>query len=566
MRVGHGAGVRIMAGKVLMRSPQRAAKRLLTVGFAMALAGGAAAATTSPVFAASICVGGPGCYGTIQAAVNAAHNGDTVRVNAGTFHGGVTIDVSISLVGAGAASTTVKGGGHVFTIGAFNVPQSLEPTVALSGLTITGGNARTSPVSLDAFGLAGVIALGGGVEIPPASMPLGGGATVTITDSVITGNRAAPTRTRPVGGPCPGNVQCPFAQAGGGGIDNWGLLTLWNTTVSDNLVGSASGLSNLASDADGAGIFSHSSGGKASLTLNDSSVSDNHASSVAPNARFADSGGIEVVGGVLTMNGGSVTDNTASLSSAFPNSVNQLAVAGGIHIEGNASGLIRNSTISGNSLSSTNTVGDAIAFSGGLHADGPVTLRDDTISNNSVSASSTAPSGSAFADSGAGEINAPSTIVETRFTGNSVTATAPHGTAMASAGAITTAGDPITLTDSHLDGNAVSASAASGNPIAQGGALWNISVLNVKRTDFSFNTATASGTGGLVQGGGIWNGPISGGPPVVQLTLNDSEVTHNQLSASSGGTIQGGGLFTAVPVTLIGNDITHNSPDQCFGC
>jgi hypothetical protein len=558
-----------MSGKTKNPSPASGLNRLLTMGFSLVIAGGTAAATTSPVFAASICVGGPGCYGTIQAAVNAAHNGDTVRVNAGTFHGGITIDVSISLVGAGAGSTIVKGGGHVFTIGAFNVPQSLEPTVSLSGLTITGGNARTSPISLDAFGLAGVIALGGGVEIPPASMPLGGGATVTITDSVITGNRAAPTRTRPVGGPCPGNVQCPFAQAGGGGIDNWGLLTLWNTTVSGNLVGSASGLSNLASDADGAGIFSHSSGGKASLTLNDSEVSDNHGSAVAPNGRFADSGGIEVVGGTLTMNGGSVIDNSASLSSALPNSVNQLAVAGGIHIEGNASGLIRNSTISGNSLSSTNTVGDAVAFSGGLHADGPVTLRDDTISGNSVNATASPGStGSAFADSGAGEVNAPSTIIETRFTDNSVTATSPQGTAMAFGGAINTGavGGVTTLTDSVIDRNTLIAATTSGTGSVQGGGLFNQGVLTVKRTSFSHNIGIERGPGGSAQGGGIWNGPIPGGPPVVQLTLNDSEVTHNRLSADPGSTLQGGGLFTAVPVTLIGDDITHNSPDQCFGC
>ena len=31
-------------------------------------------------------------------------------------------------------------------------------------------------------------------------------------------------------------------------------------------------------------------------------------------------------------------------------------------------------------------------------------------------------------------------------------------------------------------------------------------------------------------------------------------------------TIQGGGLFTTVPVTLKDTVIAQNIPDQCFGC
>ena len=40
--------------------------------------------------AAELCVGGPqpGCHATIQAAVDAAQDGDTIRVGPGTFAGG----------------------------------------------------------------------------------------------------------------------------------------------------------------------------------------------------------------------------------------------------------------------------------------------------------------------------------------------------------------------------------------------------------------------------------------------------------------------------------------------
>ena len=46
--------------------------------------GSSGAATTT-----DICVGSkPGCFATIQAAVDAAQDGDTIRIGAGTFTGG----------------------------------------------------------------------------------------------------------------------------------------------------------------------------------------------------------------------------------------------------------------------------------------------------------------------------------------------------------------------------------------------------------------------------------------------------------------------------------------------
>ena len=116
-----------------------------------------------------------------------------------------------------------------------------------------------------------------------------------------------------------------------------------------------------------------------------------------------------------------VSDNAADTSSAVPTGVEQEATAGGIQIQGNASATIRSTTITGNSVRSTNTVGDALAFSGGLHADGPIVLSDSTVSDNSVVA--TTATGRADVDSGAGEINTDATISNTRFTGNSATAT-----------------------------------------------------------------------------------------------------------------------------------------------
>jgi hypothetical protein len=93
----------------------------------------------------------------------------------------------------------------------------------------------------------------------------------------------------------------------------------------------------------------------------------------------------------------------------------------------------------------------------------------------------------------------------------------------------------------------------------------NASLLELDGVRVSGNTGTATGPSGSEQGGGIWNG-VFFGPPEVQLTLNDTTVIRNSLSGSPGISVQGGGLFTTFPVTLVHSLIVGNVPDQCFGC
>jgi hypothetical protein len=547
-------------------------KRLITATFVIPIAMGVACAPTPA--SSALCVGsGSGCYSTLQAAVDAAHAGDTIRIDPGTFAGGVTINVSVTIIGAGASSTIIKGGNSVLTIGRFNGPN--EPTVSITGVTITGGVTRSSPESIPRFSIAsysGVIAQGGGIEIPQSRA--GPGATVTITNSVITGNRVAPSQTLPIGPPCPGNVNCPYAEADGGGIDDWGRLTVVHTTVSENLVGSTSGLSTLASDANGGGIMVESTG---SLVLNDSMISNNQASATAPNGRYVDSGGIYVEGSKLTMNRDLVNGNTAELSSSlpFPNPTDCSdphvhAIAGGVHVSSATSGTISDTTISGNSVSATNTAGDATADSGGLRSDGPLALAlaNDIISGNRVTAT-TAPgsSGSAFADSGAGEMNATGPIRNTRFTGNIVEATASAGIAQVSAGAFIAGSNPLsTISDSVISDNRLSATTTSGSAIVEGGGIQSVELLTLQNTVVENNTGTARGPAGMAQGGGIWNGTIACATPPVQLTLAGSTVSGNTLTASPAITIEGGGLYTTFPVTSTDSTIARNLPDQCFRC
>src|SRR5215208_4162378 len=164
------------------------------------------------------CVGHPPCFATIQQAVDAVHDGDVIRIEPGTFAGGVTIDKSVKVVGSGARKTIIKGGGPVLTIGEAFAPR--EPKVTISKVKITGGHTTSSPLSKEFFGKKNLLALGGGIAIPPGKFTkdhITDGATVKVTDSVISGNRVGPSATVPSGLPCPSR-SCPFAYAGGGGL------------------------------------------------------------------------------------------------------------------------------------------------------------------------------------------------------------------------------------------------------------------------------------------------------------------------------------------------------------
>ena len=507
--------------------------------------------------AATLNVCPSGCpYAQLAPALAAAKDGDTIKIAPGTYAGGVTIDVSVKLVGAGAGQTVISGGGPVLTIGAFG--ESTEPTVSIDGVTITGGVTRSSPESTPFVGQEGVFAAGGGVEIPP-NADFSGGATVTITNSVITGNRVAPTDTVPFGPPCPSGP-CPFAFAGGGGIDSWGTLTLANTTISNNRVGSASGLSTLASDAQGGAMISRLD----ALTIKNSVISDNAASATAPNGRFAEGGGIFAPGGTLTISDSAVTGNSALLEASLPNTVELLAQSGGIFIAENRA-TITATTISGNSAAMTNTAGDATAFSGGVNVGSEVEFRmsNSVIADNRVnSATLTGSQGNAEGDTGGGALLG--TVTNTRISGNTVTVSSAAGDAFAAIGGLLQFGS---LTNSVVSNNHLHASSPTGSVSVIGaGVIVAEHTLTLRNTTVSGNTGDASGPSGFARGGGIYDGPffdIAGSP----LVLMNSSVTGNVLTGSAGITLQGGGLYIQnQPLTLTHSVIAGNSPDQCYGC
>ena len=98
-------------------------RSLLVAPIAAVLLGAAA----RPASGATLCVGRQaGCFAQIQPAVNVAHDGDTIAIGAGTFAGGITIDKSVRILGAGASRTIIKGGGPVVTIFRATAPDALS--------------------------------------------------------------------------------------------------------------------------------------------------------------------------------------------------------------------------------------------------------------------------------------------------------------------------------------------------------------------------------------------------------------------------------------------------------
>ena len=502
--------------------------------------------------AASLCVGRqPGCYGSIRAAVDAAPDGATITVGPGTFAGGIAIAKSLTLRGAAAAATVISGGSPVLTIGVADA--ATEPVVTLKGVTITGGVAMTNPtdpVPQRDFG--------GGILIPWAADGATG-ATVTISDSVVTGNRATPTTTTPSGGAqCPGGP-CPFARGDGGGIGNYGNLTLIRTTLSHNVAGGP-----VASDAHGGGIWS---AGVGTLTLENSAVTGNESTVAIPNGRFAIGGGIHIQnGGGLRITNSVVTGNTASLRSLLPGGLEMIANGGGVHVGDDSDVAIDNTRIDANTVIVDDPAGQPSGFDAGMIVGAStLTLRNSTVNNNRVIANVAATDDNG-ASGGAIELDGTATIENAHITGNTTTVTSSAGNA-AAIGALQTFGQDAqsVVSNTVISDNTARASSSNGAASVLGAGVANNGLLELRNVLIARNVAAAIGPTGFAQGAGIWNGLIFNSPPV-QLALVNTRVEQNTITGSSGINVAGAGLFTQFQVTLTNSPVKQNTPDDCFGC
>jgi nitrous oxidase accessory protein len=129
----------------------------------------------------------PQDYPTIQAAINAAHTGDTIQVDGDTYPENVIVNATVTIIGEDATTTIVDGGENdmVFNIQADNVE--------LHNLTICNGGRRYSGVTIydpyDALTIRNTRIIDNAVGVVISGDSITSVDDVTIEDSIFINNQ-----------------------------------------------------------------------------------------------------------------------------------------------------------------------------------------------------------------------------------------------------------------------------------------------------------------------------------------------------------------------------------------
>jgi parallel beta-helix repeat protein len=214
----------------------------------------------------------PNQYPTIQAAINAASDGDTVLVANGTYYENITLKDGVQVRGAGADVTTIDGGRAGSVVTAIGV----GPDTVLDGFTITNGGGSS----------------GGGIYLE--------GGSPVITNNVVTQNRLG------------------YSGSSGGGIYAYfSSATITHNTISNN------------SAEDGGGIYvtnwPSSSGPMPDIEYNN----------IYGNNSFA-GGGIYLQISSPTVRGNTIAANTASAGGGIAANHSSSLIANNIIVSNSA--------------------------------------------------------------------------------------------------------------------------------------------------------------------------------------------------------------------------------------
>ncbi len=318
--------------------------------------------------------------------------------------------------------------------------------------------------------------------------------------------------------------QVPASSYGGGGINNYGALTVANCVVTGN-----------STAFNGGGINNNGS-----LTVNNSVVSDN--------TGFYGGGISNNPFGVLAVSGSTITGNTAAPTNGFGGGINNLGTAtitGSVvsnNSGANGGGIVSSYLFGPTALTITgSTISNNTGYSGGgLELQfSAATITGSTFSNNTDGGSSTSLAyGGAISAFGAFSLNVSGSL----FKGNTALAGGPNGFSLG--GAIYTTNNGIhpagslVISNCTFAGNSAVGTAASAQ--ATGGAVYVDPGTNLTVTGSSFTDNLASG-GFEVQGGAVAVQTLFGN----QATISSSTFRGNMAivpasASSTGGSAEGG--------------------------
>jgi len=217
---------------------------------------------------------------SLQEAINAANPGATLELCSGQWNlpGKVTIAKNLTLVGAGAGQTILRGSGDDRVL-------ELQGLITLKSLTVTNGNALRAQARN-----------GGGIYCD---------GTLTMFDSNVQGNTAS--------------------DRGGGIFVGFGSITLIRTTVAQNTAQFGGGICNpiglvyLTSSqitentaTDGGGLYNGGPLLEGSINGSPGSITLDAESTVRGNVAQRQGGGLFVEQGKITLTGSRVTQNRAN--------------------------------------------------------------------------------------------------------------------------------------------------------------------------------------------------------------------------------------------------------------
>jgi len=504
----------------------------------------AAGADTATTDAAPLqCSVGPGGYASIQAAIDEGVC-PTITLEAGNYIENLLIDRDVELLGEGATTTIIDGGGNgrVIDLG-------VAVTVHLQGLTVTNGSAAEG---------AGIFSQ----------------AVLTLDEVVIENNNGT------------GEVL-----SGGGLLQRAGSVQLTNCALRDNQL-AATGEVDLT--ARGGALFADQG---AVVVLDGVVIASNQVSATmlsdsSTTLSIAAGGGIALDNGAslssqgmgVTLSGNTADANTRSLISE------QGARAGAIDCIDSelllVSGLDKvelNEAVTSGELSSSGwTEGGAI------HARGcSVTLAGTELRSNTARASATESMGGALAGGGAlyldssmlsaSEILCIDNVADARpdATATNVVVTAHGGCALLINGAA------MTMTASTVRGNSASALGQDNTTVASGGGVnlfdgnGQTTALILRSTLGPDNAVVATAPGAnssvVANGGGLFAqsyGDRAAEPTEgIALDLVSSTISDNNVEASGGGSTSadGSGIFVvgsgngAALFGLFNCTVSHNS-------